>query len=384
MDLKKFINAHSELAEFDPSIGQSQREILDLISKPMNLLGLKLAYDRSPDFDALLKAQGLKYKTIISKKNSRLTGLFSISTSPRLLANHSIDTAYLGDFRIENDRRIAAFWRKNYSQALELMSKSNELNCPELFITAILQENKLARKSLVENPKAKGDFTYHFLRTVEMTNVISTSLFKSCHPGISVRYARADEENRIRNFTCLWEKEKILGFDFVRNGYELWNQRKKNIPGFEATRFLMVEDRNHQLLGVALPWSPDSLKRMVLKDMTWPLKTFFSSLGLFGLNLPKENQSIKTLYLTHLNMINSIEPKIVVSSLINWLFKNYPTKEFHMISFANWWNLNWKEYIKYSVAVNLYEVTSSSASSKLIDKDDLFRAKAFGFEMALV
>ena len=145
----------------------------------MKLLGLSLAYERSPSFNALLRAQGLAFKTIISRRNGILTGLFSISSSPRYLQGARVQAAYLGDFRIENDLKIAAFWRKQYGQILNLFSQEPSLNQPKIFITAILKDNKLAQKTLVDNPRGQGEFKYHFLRSVDMINILSGPILRS-------------------------------------------------------------------------------------------------------------------------------------------------------------------------------------------------------------
>ncbi len=363
---------------------ESHSALLELISKPMHLLGLKLIYQRTPSFCALLKAQGIKYQTIVSKRKNLITGLFSISTAPRYFSGESKSVAYLGDFRIEKDRKIAHFWRQHYAIALELFSLSPELNQPQIFLTAILQNNISAKKSLVENPKRPRSFQYHFLRSVQMVNVVSKRIARFGKSKNSVRYARSDEELRIRDFISLEERKKHLGFDFESNNFELWNHRKNTFPAFEVTRFVIVEDSQQKLLAVTLPWSPDSIKRMILKDLNKPLKFFLSLLSVFGVRVPKQNESLKTLYLTHLNLIDSVNPKNTISEILDWLGDQQSTNGYHMISFANWWNVSWKRYLHYSIEVNLFEVTSGLQTAKSIGNGENLVSKPFGFEMALV
>ncbi len=350
----------------------------------MHLLGMKLIYQRTPSFCALLKAQGIKYLTIVSKKKNLITGLFSISTAPRFLKGESKRVAYLGDFRIENDRKMAHFWRQHYATALELFASAPELDRPEIFLTAILKENTLAKKSLAEDPKRVRSFQYHLLRSVQMVNILSNRIVRFENSKNSIRYARSDEEFRILSFISRWEREKHLGFDFESNNFELWNHRKNTFHDFEITRFVIVEGSEQQLLAVTLPWSPDSIKRMVLKDLNKPLKLLLSLLSFIGFRIPKENESIKTLYLTHLNLIDTVKPKKIISEIINWLGNQQSTKNYHMLSFANWWNDSWNRYVHYSIEVNLFEVTSGQQFPKSLGGGETLHSKPIGFEMALV
>lgn len=384
MDLETFIESHSQISEFDESRQTRHAQILNLIAKPMKLFGLNLVYDRSPLFNALLKAQGLKFKTIISLKNSNITGLFSVSTAPRLLKRAPVVVGYLGDFRIENDRRIASFWRNNYSSTLDLFSESRQLDNPNVFLTAILNDNRLAKKSLVGNSKRQSNFKYHYLRSVEMINILSKPLFNTNKLNIKIRRAAAGEENRVRDFIIKCETEKTLGFDFETNNFELWQQRKTNFPDFDLTNFLIAENTNGDLLAVTLPSSPSRIKRMIIKDLSWALKMFINTLKVFGVNAPKENQELKTLYLTHLNIARAIDSKAVLTQFLNFLHNDSVSKTYHMISFANWSNQKWGEYLRYSITVNLYEVTSFSKSPKILQPQGNLSTQAFGFEMALV
>lgn len=347
----------------------------------MTLLGLKLVYDRSPNFNALLKKQGLRFKTIVSKKNNQMSGLFSISSSPRFLFNRPIVAGYLGDFRITNDLKTTLFWRKNYNLAIDSFSQTEELDKPSVFITAILKNNYAAKKSLLENRRLANNFKYHFLRSVEMINILSKPIFRlNTHSSLfRTRRATPNDEAAIKEFIIKAEQKKILGFDFARNHHELWKHGQ-----FDMSQFLIVEDASGRMVGVTLPWSPDSIKSMILKDINWSLKSFLKLVRLAGINTPEENTNIKVLYLTHLNIIDTINMKKILESILHWLHNDPSFKNFHMISFANWSNARWSEYLNYSVTVDLYEVTSSSSSPKIFGVSDDMLSQPFGFEMAYV
>ncbi len=385
MDLKDFIDSHPQIKEFDETEPSRHSEILSLLAKPMRLLGLHLAYERTPSFNALLKAQGLKFKTIVSLKKEKMTGLFSISSSPRFLNGIAVEAAYLGDFRIEGDLKIASFWRKNYGLALDLFTKEESLNKPSVFITAILSDNKQAQKSLVTNSKHKESFRYHFLRTVEMTNILAKLPVSRGSTGdYRVRYARKDEEFRVLDFIDQCEKEKTLGFDFKKNHNELWQQRKDNLPQFDITRFLIIENGAGEYKAVTLPWSPDSIKRMTLRYLARPMRLFFQALRWVGVRLPSQGETISTLYLTHLNLSSNQDAKKIIVSILNYMKATGISQNYHMISFANWWNSTWSEYLTYSVKVNLFEVTGPQMKPKISASAEELLRKPIGFEMALV
>lgn len=346
----------------------------------MNLLGLSLVYERSPRFNDLLKAQGQSFKTIVSRRKDLLTGLFSISNSLRFLKGQSVCVAYLGDFRIEKDLKIAAFWRKHYGQVLNIFSNEESLKRPQIFITAILKENKLAHKTLVENPRKQSEFKYHFLRSVKMINILSKPFLLKTKTRFRVRYVEKNEEEKLISFIEECEKEKTLGFDFVSNQKELWEYRKAHFPGFGVNQFLVVESATGDWIATTLPSSPDPIKRMVLQKISRTVRIFFSTLRFLGIPLPQEGESIKTLYLTHFNILKGNDPKKVIDSIIYCLQDNKISSNYHMISFADWWNKTWNEYLTYSTDVNLYEVTAIGALPKLSSNE----TDVLGFEMALV
>lgn len=331
MDLAGFQEKYPSLEGYKE---QDQESLFDLFDRtPMDLQGLKLIYDRRPYFSSLLKAQSNQWLTILSKREGRSLGFASMSVSPRYFNGKLQNVCYLGDLRTELDSKTLRLWRKSYGDVLELCKGHFSSAPPKKFLTAILKNNQVAKRSLVHS-KRKNPVTYDFLKTVQMVNVLGAYMpFKK--PD-SVRWATKDDRKKIQKFLQNTHEQMQLGYDFSIKDASEWKNREKNWPNWSIEKFLLKEV-DGQIVGLCMPWSPTQLKRMRITDCDWKLKTLFSLAKLFGCKNPKVGENFSTLYLTHMSFDrNSSFNEINLGyEFSRFLFKEGALKKYNLISFCS-------------------------------------------------
>ncbi|WP_413289285.1 hypothetical protein [Bdellovibrio sp. HCB337] len=377
MDLREYLKSQDSLCEFE--VSKHQNAVFQMLEEhAMNVAGIHLTYERRPEFNKLLEFQGPAGVTILGLDKEQISGICSISMGSRYIQGQKTTAGYVGDFRTNGTKYVAKLWRKTYAAVLKSTQNTKELLNPQYFLTAILADNALAIRNLVELKKDFG-FYYRFLRTVDMVNIYGRKPFAKTSSPWQGRFAKASDEDRIRSFLDVAEQRKSFGAVFDTSSESEWTRRKKVWPGFKTENFVLIEDSQGELLAVTLPWSPSAAKRMRVTQAPGMLLTAFKILKVFGYNMPSVGQSIETCYLTHLNIKPDVDASSVVQTLLEFLLEKSFLKTNHMLSVADWWGLNLKSFITQRVPVNLYAVATDS-NQHLSE----LKTPEIGFEMGLV
>jgi hypothetical protein len=377
LDLNEYLATEKTLREFDE--GRDEKAVQDLLSaRAMNVAGIHLVYQRTPRFLRLLEWQGRAFKTILGVDGERVIGLFSVSAGEKYIQGVRTPSAYIGDFRTDGSPSSARAWRRTYTSLLRALAQNENLFLPRYFLTAILANNKLALRNIAQ-PKKNFGFRYHLLKVVPMVNIYGHwPGLSSPAGGVRIRQARAEEETLLRQFLDSQEQRKAFGSVCTEDPNSDWNYRKQHWPGFAAENFLIAETPGGRWLGVTLPWSPGPAKRMFVRAAPKTLVLFFSFLRLLGYNMPRVGEAIEACYLTHLNFIPTASPPDIVPLFLDYLLK-HSRKKYHMFSFADWWGVPLKKYVKQKIPVNLYAVSTDEN----FDPRPL-QTEQIGFEMGLV
>lgn len=375
MDLKDFLREYPQLKLFEST--RDNEQVLNLMAtSPMRLGAIDLLYDRSPEFQALLKAQGERYLTLLSTSpEGTVTGCFSLSTSIKYIHGVKKVCAYIGDFRTNGSRKVAVLWRTEYQRILKIFQSEELLAKPEYFLTAVLKKNKEAVRNLVGGKKDFG-FYYHLLCEKKMVNVIGRWPL-SAKSEYEVQTLAEEDHPAIKAFLNNNEKKKQFGSVFDDSYADCWSYRQKNWSDMDLNQFLIIKDQQEKIVACCLLWNPKKLKRMSISRMSGFLKKVIKFFNKLGMNLPTQGQSLDTVYLTHLNIDKSLNTEAVVSSFLNTAFDLFPRA--HMISFADEYDVSSRldDYIKQITEVLLYEVSTNKLPSfKSEDK--------ISFEMSLV
>lgn len=372
MDLKNWLQQESFLKEF--SSPQDESKVQNLLAKAsMNVGGIELLYDRSPEFQRLLRYQASEYLTVLGENPAGdLLGFFSLSFAKKWISGAKQQCGYIGDFRISNSKQAALIWRKSYPKILQRLQQTSTE--PIYFLTAILKKNVEAQKALV-NPKKDLGFYYQQIQGLDMVNVYARIPFAKSS-SLKAVLATADDESSLREFLHQHEKAKDFGTIFDGTPDDTWVYRSNHWPGFHIQAFLLIKDKNGKIVSCALPWSPKDAKRMTVRRAPRALTFFFKALSLIGFHLPSVGESLSTHYLTHFCVSSEVDLKSARSAFLHWCFDNI--KDTTMISYAA--KSSCKQhpagFIQQKVGVLLYAVRTQREPLEF--KSDI------GFEMGLV
>lgn len=410
MDLRSFLSQfHTpygkvRLADSRNSCdNQNLLEFFDQFS--MSGTQLRLRYLRSPDFFSFLQDQSKEFFVFIYENpKGDILGVGTLSLRDAYLHGKQIPLGYLGDLRIKTDRKLAVVWRQFYASLLQKASQIQELRGCQHFITAVLDDNPIARNALIEKSSAK--FKYIPLFHYEMVNLLSK------FPWPSDSYSkficrRATEEDRDVLWKFLSEQNKKTLFGFTDDE---WNRRLKTWPDFDVTRFWICKKRRHlnsanferahskqenPILGCFATWSPTPHKRILVEKLSLPTQLFFSTLRGLGAPKVKLGQVLPVTYLTHLYTLDSLSSEdrsSVFSALLHEYVQSDPHAKDSLISFCNFKNQPLLErffpWITQKVPITLYQVIPNfkDISNEHLDLSrhpELMNVTP-GFEIALV
>ncbi len=384
MDLTQFLERHPNVRSFQKEMDQHQ--IFKLMNlSPMRLKYFDLFYDRTPDFDNLLKAQSEKSFTLVLNEKGKLLVVCSFIPTTRYRNGEKVNICYICDMRTITSRNGPLLWRKFYADFInESLLMGNKFN-----FTAVLSDNRDANSNLIHPKKDRG-FKYDQVITLNMVNVFGRKpyYFKKGISKWNPKSALKLDEEKILEFLEETNRKKLFGFCF--KDFE-WNLRKSTWANFSIEGFIVVEDKNGKILSLCFPWSPGDFKRMRIDNLSFFLKFAIRVVNLLGFSLPLNKEVINTLYLTHLAFYSELPKKerlAILESYVEYILTNKKKFKFHMISFADEFGLmdlksNFKKkFFIQKTKVNLFTVRPSHISENRFSQEDL--KNGIGFEMALV
>jgi hypothetical protein len=378
LDLAQFLKTEPRLSLYEA--GKHQNQTLDFLRRsPMQVSGLELLYDRSPDFQKLLEYRARDFVTVLSRNTQgAVDGLVSFTTDTYYVDGRQKACTYIGDFRAEHSRSMVALWRRVYSGLLLALRNSAVEPC--YYFTSILANNRAAIRNLAETRQDYG-FQYDPIGRVTMVNVYAR-YWKRLSSASMVSFATVADEEVLREFLDQCERRKLFGRVFDRSQSDEWIRRLRLWPGFRIENFLLLRDAAGQILACTLPWSPSAAgaKSMrVLKAPTY-LKRTFEILKHLGFNFPVVGQELRTTYLTHLCFAEGIDRAAAVSGFLDCVLMMPKTDRPQMVSFAANFPLGRKfwRFLYQTIPVALFRVRLSH------EKPISFGSQEVGFEMELV
>lgn len=357
---------HARLAR--PSDELEIRKLFDRY--PIQMPGFNLIYDRSPDFFSLLRARGSASVALTGgmKGSSDLMGLGSLSVREGYLNGRRTRVAYLGDLRVIPHRKTFRLWRSMYSHLIEGVASELEV---ESFLTAILGDNQVALRSLVE--RRNSEFRYESIGQLRMINLFSAfapmSLAKSIG-GFKKVMPYHGEIVSDDEFSAFYEKEASN----LRQGLAL--------PPKSGTPVLVRDGSGRVILGARL-LTPDREKRMRVENAGVKMRVLLKAVGL------SEGASLSTAYLSYVTFSHGsspVERRLCMAELISTCYREKDFKSFlskrSMLVVPDSVGLSVRELggrIHQSTRVELFEVTAKGPGPRLQTS-----VQDVAFEMALV
>lgn len=365
---------------------EDNREILNFFGKSeMNTSGLGIAYDRSPNFFDFLKLQSKDFLVFCAKTDSqKLTGVASIALRKGYIGGELRLLGYLGDLRIAFDRRLLSQWRNLYGELLSPVT--NHLQGVEYLLTAVLDQNIQAFRALIQ-PK-NGDYQYEKLCSYNIVQVFAWPFrkLKKLPENEDCCVANSEDESSLLHFMSEIQKKCLFGYDL---NSEAWKVRKREW-GISTEDFHVFKKDGKIQACVAL-WSPEKSKRIVMASMPKMMRVgvaLWNTL-LPSLKLPKQGETLRTQYLTHLNFgphLSREERQRCFVHLFDSVYrkiKEKPGERPHCIAFADFEGFakKLKFSARFELGASLYSVRHVGTDS--IEKI-LAESEGVGFEMALV
>lgn len=373
------------LRESKPSDETQLHQMLD--TYPMNTAGMKIIYDRRPQFTELLRYQADSFKTLVAEMGENIIGFVSFSWGKRLLKGVPIHAVYIGDFRIKLHRKASVRWRNFYPELIKSFMTDQQYGPARLIHTAILKENVAALHSLVKKKKNQA-FYYHFLKQLTMVNVVAqipTFLLRKTNL-LSKGLVPSEKilESELRSFLVEANEKLYLGYDFSYAPGNEWDRRKRRWPDYSHENFLLIKDQG-KIIASCLPWSPTHGKRLLVTKLNFSMKLLCGMLNFWGTKVPLAHQPIDILYLTHLHFdsrLNRQSRAECIATFLEALHSNGMRANYHMVSFADGDELRkeraLKKFVTQETEVEIYAVSTNSEPEVIEGSADM------NFEMALV
>lgn len=262
---------------------------------------LDVAQEREPDFFGLLQLHGGPLDVwVMEDQDGVIGGCGSVSVRPGLVQGARETVGYLGDLRARPGFRGVRHLPRLYRMALEWARDQHQA---ELFYTVIFDDNRIAKRALVEKKRHRAQQpSYRVMTPFSMTSVQFT-LAKGRARG---RVDEASERDRadLVEFLARANRRRLMG-ELVD---EAWLERRlRTWPGLELGSFLLARDPTGRVIGTVAPFDPGLLKRTRVlgyyEDMRWIRWGFDLAARVGGFPpLPVPGDCFRFAFLSHLEV----------------------------------------------------------------------------------
>jgi len=319
------------------------REILHFLATvPMDTKSLTLRYSRGEDFFAFFKLQADQYFVFkFLNLDGSIGGISVIVMRKSYIAGRPTLLGYLCDLRVSPtlNKKARLEWRKCYADILKNYRQLKEFSGLEYFYSAILGENELAIKALTRN---KGDIIYREIQAYKAFSLLGRvpllSSLKKQGSRYHCRFATVDDVSLLKNFLMNQSKEKAFGdyFDSEVEDDEL-QRRLATWEGMKIADFILCFSAG-ELMGCLCPWSTKNSRKLIVDNLSLPLKILSKMLALIGCRPIIAGEELKILYLTHFEIKNwptQREKERCFTAMLDFIYLNKVQKNYHMLSFLD-------------------------------------------------
>lgn len=327
-----------------------------------------LTYLRSPTFFDFIFCHSSDFLVFVGiNRKNEITGIASMIFRQGFINGHHTRVCYLADLRLSYDRETLRLWRPLMGELLLYSSEIQEIST-DYFYTAVIDSNKKAQQALLHSKN--NHFIYDELSTYKMINILRPLPWrKIVGKKFQIRRGKAEDTEKLSEF--LNDSEipfgEVASINFLKNRFKTWNN-------FSPENFYLCFEEE-KLLGTFAPWAPSSKKNQVIRT-----PAYFNILKLL-FNLPKANETLEILYLTHLR-VSSPE---VFKAMLSFFYDHHASlQDYHFISFCDFPSQNLStslrsQYISSGIPMKLFTVRHKNKPQFTLKPHS-----AYGFEMALV
>jgi len=232
-----------------------------MASQPMKA-GLRMRFDRTPDFFALLRAHGHKYQTHLFEQDGHIVAVATLVIRKVYINGQSEQTVYLSDLRVKRDRKLAGQWHRLFLQHMRQLSDEY---AARYACMVILKDNKAAQNALIE----KSRFGFTHMQDFNTVSILARKPLRK-KTNVKIRHAQPHDLEQLSAFLDANNIQQPLGVIFSGNTLQ---QRLNQWPGLKLKDFLLAENANGLLTGCLAPWDYSGLKQVILDGLPPTLDT---------------------------------------------------------------------------------------------------------------
>lgn len=349
-------------------------EILRLFrAVEMETPGLRIRYERGPDFFAFLKRQCEEATVaLFINDDGSIAGVATFCLRRHIVNGAPAYAAYLSDLRISPRISKAARvqWRHFYRDVLQSSFEIDDFKRCRYFYSAILDRNLDAIRAFTRN---KSDIIYTGLakyRTVSLIGRLPLAgLFGPRAPaGIKITRATEADLPALRAFLARQNEGRpfgeAIGGVAGDNGDEL-ARRFATWDGFSPASFRLAKDAQGRIVGTVAPWGgEDHSRHLVVDRLPARLRWLTKLLPLLGGKALRAEEELKVLYLTNFEVANDLaeeDRRGIFRALLDSLYAEGFGRRFHAISFLEFLDRPlpgaWRGFLFETVPATLYRVS---------------------------
>ncbi|MCK6550948.1 hypothetical protein L6R52_34240 [Myxococcota bacterium] len=296
---------------------------------------LDVTQERDPDFFALLAMHQGELDVWLGEgpEDGKVGGLGTVVVRDGLVDGAPAKVGYLADLRALPGFRGVKEMPRAYHRALE---HARDVHGAELFYTVIFDENRLARRALVEQKGKKrreGQPIYRAMTPFQMTSIQFTRRRSAtATAGRRISRARPEDLGALTEYLAARAKLRVMGEkvtqEWLERRFALW-------PGFSIESFFVARDAGGRIVGTLAPWDTSSMKRTRVLGyhgkMKWVSRAFNLGAKVMGFPpLPPPGECFRFAFLSHLEITD--DDPAVLHDLLRTVYAELRAQDLHFIS----------------------------------------------------
>lgn len=320
-------------------------EILRLFhAVEMETPGLRIRYERGPDFFAFLTRQAEEaFVALFLNDDDSIGGVATFCLRRNYVEGTVRYAAYLSDLRISPKINKAARvqWRYFYRDVLQSSHETEDFRHCSYFYSAILDQNSDALRAFTRNKSEIIYTEFAKYRTVSLLGRLpfAALLGPRAPRGLRVERAAAGDLPALRAFLARQNEARPLGEYFAQDAgaADELARRFSTWDGLRPESFFLAKDASGAIVGTLAPWGEeDRSRKLVVDRLPAKLKFLTKILPLFGGRALTDVGELKVLYLTHFEVASGLaeaERRGIFRALIDVLYREGYGRRFHALSF---------------------------------------------------
>ncbi len=276
-------------------------QIVELLEERAQPSWVEILYTRRPDpFSSFLR-EGEKVKLIGSFENDQLIGMGAAILRRAWLGGKIEKTVYLTALRTRKSKPFSII--KGYNAIKQFCCDAT------LTYTSILDDNVYSRTMLTK-PRKRTSFP-KYIAWQSIVTIATKSYITTQKSNLKIREVKTQELDMFCEFTNRYGRRKTL-FPYV------------TVKDIKYRKSFVVETPNNEWIAAFSIIDPSRWKQFIVKKYTKIIRPLIPLFKFIGISMPRENENIPLLFLTHLVILNNNHT--VFTQIIHRISKIYKTQ----------------------------------------------------------